>query len=219
MYHILFKNSIKVFDGAHVNNLSFIWKHGYPSKVVDNLSLSQKPIIKIFIIRDLNSWLVSMYHKPYYLQRETCCFTCFLKRKQIVNKDPDVWDVMINYKNKKILNSTDEGKTIFEIRKQKIESYLKFAQKNENCVFVKYDYIKDPSNCSKFLCAINRKYNFCMNENEFVAEIDYHCTTGQPDIKHSNYNLKIDETQQNLINQLKKDEIEKWVENLTFEMS
>lgn len=176
-------------------------------------------MIKIFIIRDLKPWLVSTYHNPYYLQKETCCFTCFLKRKQIVNRDPNVWDVMINIKNKKLINSTDDNKTIFQIRYQKIKSYLKFAQKNQNCVFVKYDYIKDPSNCHKFLCAINKKYNFGMNENELVTGIDYHCVTGQPNMKQSNYSFKINENQQNLINRFKNDMIEEWVDNLTFEMS
>lgn len=160
-----------------------------------------------------------MYHKPYFLQKETCCFTCFLKKEQIINKDPNVWNIMTNFRNKKILNSTDEGKTIFEIRKQKIISYLKYAQKNKNCVFVKYDYIKEPSNCSTFLRAINRKYNLHMNENELVNEINYHTITHDYNIKQTNYNFKINENQQNLINRFKNDEIEEWVDNLTFEMS
>jgi len=160
-----------------------------------------------------------MYKKPYYLQYEKCCFRCFLKRKQIVNRDKSIWQVMINYRNNKILNISDDNKTIFEIRYQKLKSYFKYAHNSKNIIFVSHDYIKDPSNCSKFLHAINKKYNLGIDENHMINEITNHSVTHVKNSKSTQYDIKIQEEERKIIERYKDDEIEDWVNNLTFEMS
>jgi len=153
------------------------------------------------------------------LQYEKCCFRCFLKRKQIVNRDKSIWQVMINYRNNKILNISDDNKTIFEIRYQKLKSYFKYAHNSKNIIFVSHDYIKDPSNCSKFLHAINKKYNLGIDENHMINEITNHSVTHVKNSKSTQYDIKIQEEERKIIERYKDDEIEDWVNNLTFEMS
>ena len=89
------------------------WKHGYPK--LNLFKHKQDNTLFIFIIRDLENWLNSMYKRPYHIKKGNNIDT-FLTDKIKPNdkrKDHD-----INIVNEEI------NLTIFELRYKKIKSYL-----------------------------------------------------------------------------------------------
>jgi hypothetical protein len=205
------KHRIPVFDGLCVGQLSLLWRHGYPSK---KTKLIAGKVINIFIIRDLDDWLISMYHTPYYLYVDkTYTLGVFLTAKQKLSGESDV---PINYKNNKVLNYTDENKTIFDIRYNKIKSYLRFFNKNENVVIVRLKYLQNEQNCIHFMQKLSEKYG--LNVDEFHGSINEHTKTNEPGLKNRVHPIKITPLDRCIINMFKDKDIEDYVTNLTFEM-
>ena len=156
-----------------------------------------------------------MYNNPYYLKvdKTTTSFSDFLTKKQELSGDPDV---PINNMNKMVLNHTDEGKTIFEIRYQKINKYLRFFEKNNDVVIVNLSYLQDEKNCIHFLNSINKKYG--LNMTQIWGRIPLHTKTNEVNKKNRVYNTKIDDTIRSIINQSQNEDIENRIKRLTFEM-
>ena len=167
------------------------------------------------IFRNLDDWLISMYNNPYYLKvdKTTTTFSEFLTKKQELSGDPDV---PINNINKKVLNHTDEGKTIFEIRYQKINKYLRFFEKNNDVVIVNLNYLQNEKNCTHFFNSINKKYG--LNMSQIWSRIPTHTKTNELNKKNRVYNTKIDDTIRSIINQSQNEDIENRIRHLTFEM-
>ena len=207
------KHKLPVFDGVCFGKLSLLWRHGYPSRSLKLLSYGK--VINFLIFRNLDDWLVSMYNNPYYLKvdKTTTSFSDFLTKKQELSGDPDV---PINNMNKMVLNHTDEGKTIFEIRYQKINKYLRFFEKNNDVVIVNLSYLQDEKNCIHFLNSINKKYG--LNMTQIWGRIPLHTKTNEVNKKNRVYNTKIDDTIRSIINQSQNEDIENRIKRLTFEM-
>ena len=103
-------NNVKLCSGAY--NCKTGWKHGFPKL---HLFKNLKNTLFIFIIRDLEKWLKSMYVNPYHLKRINNV-DLFLTKKLKPNdyrKDHDV----NKYKYEKNIN-------IFKLRYTKIKSYF-----------------------------------------------------------------------------------------------
>ena len=97
-------------------------KHGFPRIDLFN---DLDSTLFIFIIRDLNSWIKSMYFNPYHYKINN--INDFLTKKlQIYDKRED-HDVNI-YKSKQ--------ENIINLRNAKIKSYLNFYKKVNNYVFI-----------------------------------------------------------------------------------
>jgi len=169
-------------------------------------------------MRNLDKWLVSMFHNPHSLVSEKCCFKCFLKREQQSSAGFDGNTPLINYITNKPVNYTDIGRTIFEIRYSKIKSYFRYyKEKHKNIIFVSLDHIQDKNNCYNFINKINQRYN--LGIRNIISEITHHCKTNKKNTKNIQYNTQISEDDKKIIDRYKNDDIEKWVDNLTFEMS
>jgi hypothetical protein len=194
--------------------ICFQWKHGTPTK---EINLIGDKVIKLFIIRPINEWLLSMYHNPRHLIRETCCFNCFLTREQLSTSIPGGPCEMIDYKTKKTINYSDKGKTIFDIRNSRIRSYFKFIEDEKNIVFVNLHYLQNKDNCLHFIEELNKKYDFGIQN--IVTEISHHIETGELNCKKKTYDIKLSENDICKINRYKSDKIEEWVDNLTFTMT
>jgi hypothetical protein len=207
------KHELIVFDGVCFGKLSVLWKHGYPTKSLKLLSYGR--VINFLIFRNLDDWLISMYNNPYYLKldKNTTSFRDFLTKKQELSGEDDV---PVNYINKKVLNHTDEGKTIFEIRYQKLDKYLRFFEENDDVVIVNLSYLQDRKNCTHFINSINKKYGF--NMTRIWNAIPTHTKTKEINKQNRVYNTKIDDTIRSIINQSQNEDIENRIKNLTFEM-
>lgn len=174
-------------------------------------------VVKLIIIRNLDDWLISMYHNPYYLYHETCCFTCFLNREQRSSAHLGHPDQTINYATAKAVNATDEDRTIFEIRYSKLKQYRSYFNKHKNTVIVNLKYLQDKNNCHHFMTELNKKYN--LGIRHIIDEIPKHIKTGEMNSKNRKYDTTIGSKTREIINRLKNDNVEEWVDNLTFQMS
>ena len=211
MATLLREHGLTVFDGLCIYNLQLLWKHGFPGP---ELKLIGKNVINFFIIRDLDSWLITTYHKPHHLVCDRYQPFCgFLHEKQTPRTGPDE-ALCIN--TLKPLNYTDENKTIFEIRYEKIRAYLKYFNENDNVVIVKLSYLQNEENCIHFMQEISKKYGLSITN--FKGGIDIHTKTRERNIKNAIYSTKITPLDRYFINSQKDDEIEDYVNNLTFVM-
>jgi len=154
------------FQEFYEMNNCYYWKHGAP------LPKRNDKQIDIFIIRELDNWLLSMYHKPYHLENKLT-FHQFLTEKQIPN---DTW-TKDGFTNKPI-NHTDFEKNIFEIRYFKLDKILEYVRENTNTILVRLEYIQNPANCKLFLEAINKIYNL-NKHTEFITSLPYVKNTGE----------------------------------------
>ena len=206
-------NGIDVFCGAEHKKLIFSWKHGYPK---DYLKLINDRVVNIFIIRSLDEWLISMFHNPHtlalpddinfkdFLTYENIPLGCAVPKRGFV------------LTNGKLQNISDFRKDIFEIRYEKLKSYIEFNYKYKDVVFVKLDYIRDKENCRTFLEHLNIKYDLGMSD--IIPEILINLKTGEPGKKRE-YDTIIDDDTRKIIERLKNDKVEEWVDELTFQMS
>ena len=210
---LLQENGIDVFDGAEHKKLIFVWKHGKPQ---DYLKLISDRVINIFIIRSLDEWLISIFNNPHNMaQPKDLNFKNFLTYETVpsgyVSKEHAFF-----LKNGKLHNHIDYRKDVFEIRYEKIKSYISFNTRHSDVVFVKLDYIRNKDNCHHFLNEMNKKYRLGMTN--IIPEITYNVKSGEPG-KKGEYDTVIDEETRKIIDRLKNDIVEEWIENLTFEMS
>lgn len=190
-----------------------MWKHGYPR---DYLKLLNHRVINIFIIRSLEEWLVSMFNNMHNIALPRgISFKDYLTYETIPIGYID--KKMASFlKNGKLENYMDYRKDIFEIRYEKIKSYLAYAARHDDIVYVKLDYIQDKDNCYRFLNEINKYYGLGMTN--IISEINYNLKTGEPGKKRK-YDTIVDEESKKIIERLKNDRVEEWVDSLTFEMS
>lgn len=208
---LLREHGLLVFDGLCIYNLQLLWKHDFPSPA---LKFIGKSVINFFIIRDLDSWLVTTYHKPHHLLcSQYQPFYGFLYEKHYPRTGPDE---ALSIETFKPINHTDENKTIFEIRYEKIKAYLKYFNENDNVVIVKLSYLQNEKNCIHFMQEITKKYG--LNITNFKGGIDVHTKSNERNLKNIKYPTKITPLDRYFINLQKDDEIENYVNNLTFEM-
>jgi hypothetical protein len=208
---LLQRHGLLTYDGLNVYKLQLTSKHDFPGP---ELKLVGDRVVNFFIIRDLDEWLISMFSTPYYLTR--CAYQPFLgflfDPVQLSRND----NIPIDIKTLKISNYSDEFKTVFDIRYEKIKSYLKYFQENDNVVIVRLKYLQNEENCIHFMKQVSEKYGF--NISIFYGGIDTHVKTNEPNVKNHSYPTKITSIERAIINLKKNEEIEKYVNNLTFEM-
>lgn len=165
------------------------WKHGFP-----RIRLFKKlnSTLFIFIIRDLESWVKSMYFNPYSYKTPNN-INDFLTKKLIINDKRKYHDVNI-FKL--------EQQNIINLRNIKIKSYLYFYNFVNNAVFINLEDLQN--NNQKFLTFLKEKYN--LNIGKYVPITNH--TKKKIKKKNRVYNLTIPK----IMN--KNNEIEKFVEDL-----
>ena len=165
------------------------WKHGFP-----RIRLFKKlnSTLFIFIIRDLESWVKSMYFNPYSYKTPNN-INDFLTKKLIINDRRRFHDVNI-FKL--------EQQNVINLRYLKIKSYLYFYNFIKNAVFINLEDLQN--NNQKFLTFLKEKYN--LNIGKYVP-ITKH-TKKKIRKKNRDYNLTIPKIKN------KNNEFEKFVEDL-----
>ena len=166
------------------------WKHGFPR--IDLFNELDSTLF-IFIIRDLDSWIKSMYFNPYHYKKPNNINEFLTEKIEITERRKD-HDVVI-YKS--------EQQNIINLRIVKIKSYLNFYENVNNAIFINLEDLQNDN--KKFLEFLKTIYN--LNITEYVP-IKNHTKKKNLQISNRNYDLIIPE----IIN--KDTEIEKFVESL-----
>ncbi len=152
-----FLNSLIEMNIKDINIYSFYynggtgWKHGFPRI---ELFKELDSTLFIFIIRDLNSWIKSMYFNPYSYKKPNN-INDFLNKTIEINDERNDHDVNI-YK--------DEQQDIISLRIAKIKSYLNFYENVNNAVFINLEDLQTDN--KKFLVFLKNIYN--LNTIEYV---------------------------------------------------
>lgn len=129
-----FANPVSMDDHLAGRVVRF-WKHGLPHNSLYKRYGSDALVI--FVVRDLNSWLVSMFHNQYELQK-THSFRQFLRRRHVAKTR------QVDAGTRKMVNQQlDNGKTIFEIRNARLRSYWDFYNNHNGCVLVTLSYLQN----------------------------------------------------------------------------
>lgn len=170
------------------------WKHGYPK-----LNFSEMDdTLFIFIIRDLEPWLKSMFKKPYHL-KEVKGINNFI-RKKLKSKD-ERKDHNVN------IDKDETNLTIFELRYKKINSYLNTFNNVKNAIIINLEDIQKDYG-EKFINTIASEYKL-LKTNEFKPILTHTKT------KKNEQNKKIDLfINSDILNKKKNKKIEDIVDNL-----
>ena len=147
------------------------WKHAFPRI---ELFKELDSTLFIFIIRDLDNWIKSMYFNIYHYKRPKNIHLFLTKKLEIYDKRKD-HDVNI-YKA--------EHQNIIHLRNAKIKSYIHFFKKIYNGVFINLEDLQ--TNDKNFLLFLNSRYN--LNIKEYI-----------PIKKHTKQNKKYKNIKYNLI--------------------
>ena len=132
--------SITVHVGSYKSKLG--WKHGLP----DSRKINKQKTLVVFIIRDLVSWLNSMYFRPYHLKRKSN-FIQFITENIIPDEKKIDHPVNIN---------SYEKKNLFQIRYKKLKKYLKLFE-THNCILFSLNFVQQQP--KKVIDIINQHFN------------------------------------------------------------
>lgn len=140
LYQLLENNMIDVklcgvgYDGGTG------WKHGEP-KI--KLFKNEKEVLFIFLVRDLESWLKSMYKNQYNFKKIEK-LEDFLTKKLESDDLRELHDMNVN---KKL-----EEQDVMSVRYCKLRIFLDFYDKISNGIFLNMEYLqKNEGNFVKFL--------------------------------------------------------------------
>ena len=202
---ILKINSFPCYVHKINGRVVYNWKHGIPSK--DNKELDEK-VIDLFIFRNLDSWLISMFKNPYELEESKFNndFKLFLNIKQ---SSANYWTNQYN----EVINKDDNGKTIFDIRYYKFNKIMEYAKNNKDVIFVNLSFIQNEKNLSDFLDFLSDKYMPKLKSNKYILSIKH--TKDSSNQQNKKYDINIDKYR-DIINTNKNIEIENFIDKLTF---
>ena len=168
------------YDINILGSLKGGWKHGFPDletfALNNGQSYNYNNTLFIFIIRDLKSWIVSMYHRPYHINKKSKNINDFLKEK---------WEPNDNVYNNthSIMQDTREQDTILNIRYNKIKNYQSFLNKIPFGIFLHLDFLQKKPKL--FLDKLHFKFH--MNILDTFKNYTSHTKTGKPE-KNTKYN-------------------------------
>lgn len=188
------------------NKIVRFWKHGVPN---DNVKKIDNRVVDIFIFRNLEEWLVSMYHNPYELSiSKDIDFEKFLTKKQ---KSCLFWT---DYDTMKPVSEDDDGKTIFEIREHKFKKICEYKDRNKDIVFVNLSFIQNEKNCEYFLDKLSEKYMQKPKPDKYILSFPHTKNRSIINEKNRIYNINIDDYK-DIIDLNKNNEMEDYINKLT----
>jgi hypothetical protein len=199
---ILKINGFPIYVNEIQDNIIHHWKHSIPRPDVKTLD---HRVIDLFIFRDLEEWLVSMYKNPYHINRISD-FDTFLTAKHVSNDK-----FYVDYKTNKSPNIDDNGKTIFEIRYYKIQKIMEYAKHQKDVIFINLSFLQNETNLLQFLQQLDKVY-FNKIKTEYVTKIPH---TKNNKLVGGNRSYDIDSTLfKPIIDKYKNEEIEHFIRNL-----
>jgi len=190
------------------NNNVRQWKHIIPGK-------AEPGVVDVFIVRDLWKWLVSFHKTQWHIQPVTD-FAQFLTTKHHIlttnSRYGRPMPIQYDSTTGTIVNINDENKTIFEIRYEPMQRLRNFIRINKLYAVVKLDYLQEnESNVHAFVDTFQKRFlpgthSIFQNYSQYLG------------IRTREYNLCIKHCVDK-INQQQNNELEDWVDTLTYEIS
>jgi hypothetical protein len=161
---ILNINGFPVYEGKVIDPVVYHWKHAIPRPDVKTLDTR---VVDLFIFRNLEDWLVSMYKNPYHL-KPVSDFATFLTVKQKACTDR----FYLDYKTNQCQNMDDNDKTIFEIRYYKFQKIMEYAKQQKDVLFINLSYLQNETNLLHFLQQLNKVYFHSVRPN-YITKIPH----------------------------------------------
>lgn len=212
LYKLLKINNIPVIQKEYFwsiypfGKIFTFWKHGVPHNSIKNKA---NTVVCIFIFRDLNYWLKSIWKRPDNTKTINN-FELFLTSKyELSNRK---LKLKIYDRNLNFIYKDDYNKNIFEIRYFKFNKILEYKNNNKNIIFVNLNYLQNKDNAKIFIKEIIKKYNLKL-DHPIISEIELHTKTNK---KEKNRNIQAPDCS-NIINNFKNNAIENFIDNLTYE--
>jgi hypothetical protein len=187
----LIKNNVKEINilSSYYNGGSG-WKHGFPKlELFDDINST----LFIFIIRDLNTWIKSMYFNNYHYIKPTN-INDFINSKLHIKDNRVDHDVNVNI---------NENDTLINLRNNKITNYLHFFKNVNNVMFINLEDLQN--NNKKFLKFLRNIYKLEITKYRPVLKH----TKNKKNKKNRSYDLTIPKVIEN-----KNHELEEFVKNL-----
>jgi len=203
---LLYKNGFPIYCQNIKENVCYHWKHGIPGKDLKSLD---KNVIDIFIFRNLEEWLISMSKNPYHL-KPISEFDNFL-----TTAHQSTENFLLDYRTNKFLNEDDNDKTIFQIRYYKFNKIIEYTNIYKNTIFVNLCFLQNKNNALSFLSTLNDK--FLKKKINYLLEIEDHTKDIKAKSKNRDYDIVIS-NYQDIINKNINNDIENFINNLTFEI-
>ena len=152
-------------------------------------------VLFIFIIRDLESWLLSMFNNPYSYERPSTI-------EEFVSGD-----LLINDKRKDhdVNTNKDEKQNVIRLRYLKIRSYMKFFEQVPNAMFINLKDLQD--NNDKFFRFLKTHYQIKITEP--ILQVHRHTKTLDSKIVNRTYDTVLplayfkDDEIENIVTRLK----------------
>lgn len=207
LQNLIQQNFGNIFVHRIINNTYYYWKHGIPCNSVKNY-LKNEIIVDIFIFRNLDDWLMSMYKNQY-------CLKCINNLENFLTfKQTSIEKKYLDFRTNKPMNYDDNDKSIFEIRNYKFASINDYFNNNNNVILVNLNYLQENNeNVITFLNSINLKYNLKKNENDFI--INFVHTKDKSNNKKRNYDIDL-RKYKHIITSNKNEKVEEFISNLKF---
>jgi len=164
-------NHVKIHSGRYDGGTG--WKHGFPKIHY----FKPKQTLFIFIIRDVESWLKSMFKQPYHYHIRKDIYN-FINRPLLIKENRLDHDV-----NRTVF---ERGK-ILDIRYRKIIAYQHFFRRIPHGIIISLKYLQE--NYTTFLELLRDEYK--INVNEEIKNITRH-TKNNRNIKNRDHNVELD---------------------------
>ena len=206
LHLILDKNNFPVYDQKAKRNgrIFYQWKHGVPTDDYKNLDVK---VVDLFVFRNLEDWLISFYKNPYHVEKFKN-FSDFLTLPQRTKKHKLYYS-----KTNKCINIDDNGKTIFQIREYKFKKIMEYKKRNNDVILINLSFIQNEKKLLQFLKFLSSKYLPNLKFDNYSLSIKH--TKNSLNIKNRNYDIDISKYQE-IINSRKNEEMEKFINNLTY---
>ena len=149
-----------------------------------------------------------MFKNPYELNKSVFNndFNLFLNTKQL---SYNYWKNC----NNEVLNTDDNGKSIFEIRYYKFNKIMEYKNNNKDVILVNLSFIQNEKNLSQFLDFLSEKYIPKLKVNNYLLNIKH--TKDGSNQKNRTQEININ-NHTDIVNSNKNEEIETFIDNLTF---
>ena len=172
------------------------WKHGVPKIELFN---NEKEVLFIFIVRDLESWLKSMYKNQYNFKKIEK-LEDFLTNKLESSDSRELHDMNVN---KEV-----EEQDVMSVRYSKLRSFLDFYEVISNGIFINMTYLQEKE--ENFVNFLMREYGIKIYKK--FRRVKMHTKSRRTGVKNRVYDTELP------MELIKKDEeLEKVVEDLRVE--
>lgn len=187
---------------------SYGWKHGYPDKcdAIQEAIIKNKPIgniIFIFIIRDLEPWLKSMFKNPYHYTIPSSNITDFIRNPLQIDEADETCVVNTDIR---------EQQDIISIRNGKIRKYWELFESSiiKNGIIINLEKVQKNKGV-KLIQLLNNSYHVDIVPT-FVP-VDTHTKTNDTNIVNRKYDDVVSLPSE-IIKEKIDNEVERFVYNL-----